>query len=644
MRPALAVLAALAASAHADVRLPAIIGPNMVLQAETEAPIWGWADPGEEVVIVPGWPGAAPAHATAGPDGKWSASVTTPAPGGPYTITITGADTLTLDNVLVGEVWLASGQSNMEWPLRATDNAEGAIAAADHPEIRLFMVTNAIAPEPQEDCTGRWVVCSPETVADFSAVAYYFGRDLHEHLGAPVGLIASEWGGTPAEAWTSAESLAPFPRHAPGLDLMRILREDPDSLEREHQAALAAWKARLESDESLGWTSPDADDSAWKAMRQPENWSTPDLAAYDGAVWCRRTFEIPAAWEGRDLALELGPIDDNDTTYFNGTPVGATEGWTTPRRYTVPAKLVRAGRAVIAVNVVDNSGPGGMHGAPDGMFIAPKGDPESERIGLAGEWRYKLGRPASEMPPQPQKPTMTAHTPTSLYNGMIAPLVPYAIRGAIWYQGESNRGVAYEYRALFPAMITDWREKWGSEFPFYFVQIAPYTYGGDRGETAELREAQLMTLALPNTGMAVTMDIGNPRDIHPRNKLDVGRRLALWARARTYGQTGFEHSGPLFAGLEPRGDQLVLRFDHAEGLDSRGGVPRGFEIAGEDRVWHAAGAIIDGETVILSAYGVHSPVAARYGWDDDEEPNLFNGSGLPASPFRTDDWERVTQP
>lgn len=648
---ACAIIAAAASLASADVKLPAIIGSNMVIQAETGAPIWGWADPGEKVTITADWPGAKPAEATAGPDGAWRTKLSTPKAGGAYTITVKGKNTLTLANVLVGEVWLASGQSNMEMPVgdhgggyRGALNWQKEVADGDHPQIRLFTVENAIAPAPQADCRGQWVECSPQTVGDFSATAYFFGREVQSQLNVPVGLIASDWGGTPVESWTSAEGLAGVPRFAGGLELMRMLREDPQALEREYQTALAAWKAKYETAEALVWTNADASDADWKTMAQPANWSSPDLAGFDGAVWCRKTIEIPAAWAGRDLALELGPIDDNDTTFFNGAPVGATEGWNTLRHYMIPGKLVKAGKAVIAVNVLDTAGLGGMHGTADQMYIAPKGHSESERVSLAGDWKYKIGSKANDTPPQPQRRGMNAGTPSALYNGMIAPIQPFAIRGAIWYQGESNRGIAYEYRTLFPAMITDWRKKWGSDFAFGFVQIAPFTYGGDTGETAELREAQLMTLALPKTGMAVTMDIGNPRDIHPNNKQDVGKRLALWALAQTYGKTGFEYSGPMYKSMESSGAQLVLHFDHAEGLNSRGGVAKGFEVAGEDKVWHAAGAIIDGDKVTLSAYGVTKPIAARYGWDDNDEPNLFNAAGLPASPFRTDDWKRVTQP
>lgn len=649
--PATALLALAAGLATADVRLPAIIGPNMVLQARTQAPLWGWADPGEKISIRGSWPDARAASATAGPDGKWTCTIQTPDAGGPYTLLIEGHNSIQLENVLVGEVWLCSGQSNMEMPVadhgggyRGALNWKQEVADADHPQIHLFTVQNAIAPAPQEDCQGKWVVCSPDTVGDFSATGYFFGRDLQSKLGVPVGLVDADWGGTPAESWTSADGLNGLPRMAAGLELMRLLREDPQSLEKEYQSALAAWKAKYETAEALVWTNADFDDSVWKTIQQPANWRSPDLANFDGFVWCRKTADIPADWAGKDLELSLGPIDDNDTTYFNGVKVGATEGWDRPRRYTVPANLVKPGKAVIAVNVLDTGGDGGMHGSPNDMYLAPKGHGDQPHTSLAGDWKYKAATQAANVPPQPRRRAMNAGTPTALYNGMIAPILPYAIRGAVWYQGESNRDNAFEYRTLFPAMINDWRSKWGSDFPFYFVQIAPFTYGGDQGQTAELREAQLMTLSLPDTGMAVTMDIGNPRDIHPNNKQEVGRRLALWALAKTYDQTGFEYSGPLYQGFERDGNRIRVRFTHADGLHAEGGVPKGFEVASEEGAWHAAGAIIDGDSVILSAYGVMKPVAARYAWDDDDEPNLFNAAGLPASPFRTDDWQRLTQP
>ncbi|MBZ0173133.1 MAG: beta galactosidase jelly roll domain-containing protein, partial [Phycisphaerales bacterium] len=357
-----------------------------------------------------------------------------------------------------------------------------------------FLVENAVAPAPQEDCKGGWVVCTPESVAGFSAVGYYFGRSLHNELGVPVGLIAADWGGTPAQAWTSAEGLASFPQYADGLELMRLLREDPQAIEAEHQRALAAWSARYENAEQLTWATPGFDDSGWSTSELPSSWEGPELGGFDGTVWYRREIEIPGGWSGRELVLELGPIDDEDVTYFNGKEIGSHRGsghWSTPRRYAVPPQLSRGGRAVVAVSVLDTGGIGGINGEPDEHLLGLAG--HADRVSLAGPWKHKKGASAADVPARPQKRSMNAHTPTSLFNGMIAPVHPFEIRGAIWYQGESNRARAFEYRSLFPAMITDWRRQWGSDFPFYFVQIAPYTYGGDRGETAELREAQLMT-------------------------------------------------------------------------------------------------------------------------------------------------------
>ncbi len=650
-----AVSSLVTSAVRADIRLPAILGSNMVLQAETDAAFWGWADPGELVTIAADWPGAIAVSVVTTPEGTWQTTLPTPAAGGGYTITIAGKNTLTLTNVLLGEVWLCSGQSNMVWFVRRSNNPEAEIAAADYPEVRLFIVENTISPMPLEDCRGEWVVCSPETVANFSAVGYTFGRVLNEQLGTPVGLIASDWGGTPLHAWTREEVLLKYaPRFRWGLESLQLLREEPERLEAEYQRALAAWKAKHHMAEQLIWANTDFDDTTWTIMDQPTAWRTPDLRDYDGTVWFRRDIEIPVSWAGRALTIELGPIDDQDTTFFNGVEVGAHRGaghWNTARRYRIASELVKPGRAVIGVSVFDTNNAGGMHGRPEQMFLVPRDGSESERLSLAGPWRYKIGSSPDELANKPQKRGMASNTPSAIYNGMIAPLTPLSIRGVIWYQGESNRRFAHEYRSLFPEMITDWREQWGgsgesggSDFPFYFVQIAPFTYPGDVGETAELREAQLMALSLPNTGMVVTMDIGDPNDIHPGNKRDVGERLARWALAKTYNQPGIVYSGPLYRDVVVSGSQVIVRFDHAEGLVSRGGALKGFEIAGEDQVWRAAGALIDGETVVLSAYGITKPVAVRYGWDDDDEPNLFNSEGLPASPFRTDDWKRVTQP
>ena len=640
----------------ADIRLPAMFGDGMVLQQRTECPIWGWAAPGEVVTVQASWRDSE-ARATANKAGEWKATLASPAAGGPHTITITGANEITISNVLIGEVWVCSGQSNMEWPLRWTDDGQAQISAADYPQIRLFDVEHAIAVTPQDDCRGAWKPCRPETVTGFSAVAYYFGRQLHKELGVPVGLISSNWGGTLAEAWTSAPALRELGDFDGALDTLAREAREPGYVEKNAQRKLAGWWDVLEGIDrgsQADWNQPDCDDTAWQKMDLPQAWELGGLADVDGVVWFRKEVELPQTWSGHELRLELGPIDDFDTTWFNGVCVGEIKEpgkWTTPREYKVPANLVRNGRNVIAVQAIDTGGNGGLVGRAEQMQLRlTTGEKADETIALAGSWSYRVGVKNDKFPPMPHVTRLHQNLPSVLYNGMIAPLVPYALRGAIWYQGESNRMRARQYRALFPAMIADWRENWGmGDFPFYYVQIAPFAYGGDTGEAAELREAQMMTLATANTGMVVTMDIGNPVDIHPRNKLTVGERLALWALARTYGREAVVYSGPLYREMRVEGEAVRLLFDHpagglvagkreADGSITPPASAAGFQIAGADRQFVPAAAEIDGETVLVRSPTVTRPVAVRYAWGAADEGTLFNKGNLPASSFRTDDW------
>jgi len=495
-----------AGAAFADVKLPAVISDNMVLQRGMEVPIWGWAEPGEIICVSVGWQDLLPIAFT-DKEGKWVVKVKTSKAGGPYEIIIKGNNTITLKNILVGEVWVCSGQSNMQWPVRQSANAEQEIAAADYPDIRLFTVQRKPAEQPQSDCVGDWQLCSPQTVPGFSAVAYYFGRKLHKELNVPVGLIHTSWGGTPAEAWTSKKTLESDPDFEP------ILKRYSDVIAK-YPEAKSKYEQKLKE-------------------------------------WEKAVAEAKA------------------------------EGEKPPRR------------------------------------------------------------------PYPPRGPRHKNNPSGLYNAMIAPLIPYGIGGVIWYQGESNAGRAYQYRKLFGGMIKNWRNDWGQgDFPFLFVQLANFmAVNPEPSESAwaELREAQLMTLALPKTGMAVIIDIGEANDVHPKNKQDVGKRLALWALAGSYGKK-LEYCGPIYKSMRVEGNKIILHFDHVGGgLVAGGGGPlKGFAIAGADRKFVWADAKVVGDTVVVSSDKVSEQVAVRYAWADNPVCNLYNKEGLPASPFRTDDRPGIT--
>lgn len=651
------LLLSLSGAARADVRVPSVIGDNMVLQQGHKVRLWGTAEPGERVTVTFN---ASAARAVADARGRWQVFVGPLKAGGPFELSVAGRNTLTFRNVLVGEVWVCSGQSNMEWPLVNAQDGEREVAQADYPEIHLFTVSKKTSATPLEDVEGRWVVTRPETAAQFSAVGYFFGRELYRRLKVPIGLIHTSWGGTPAEAWTSRAALAAEPALKPILDRFDAELKDLPRLQSEYERARVEWGRQYVTQdpgnkgEAMGYADPAREFADWKKMRVPQAWESAGLDV-DGSVWFRREVNVPAAWAGHDLTLSLGAIDDFDTTYFDGVRVGSTgeetpNSWTVPRRYRVPGSLVRAGRNVIAVRVFDRVGNGGFVGGE--MWLAPAGDAKGEPVPLDGDWYYKeeLTVPSRQIDysRQPQAPgPANQNNPTVLYNAMLAPLLPYTIRGAIWYQGEANAGRAYQYRTLFPAMIRDWRAAWGNgDFPFYFVQLANWKArpkDSIDSEWAELREAQTMTLkAAPNTGMAVTIDIGNPDNIHPRDKLDVGLRLARWALAETYHQK-VEPSGPLYDSDKVEGDKIRVRFRHAGGLKTRdGAVPAGFFVAGDDRKFVPAEARIEGNAVVVWSKDVPRPAAVRYAWADNPSGNLYNAEGLPASPFRTDEWPELT--
>jgi sialate O-acetylesterase len=638
----------LALPLFATITLPEIFSDNMVLQQQTDAPVWGKAAPNKTVKVVASWDNQT--YTTqSDAEGKWSVKLKTPVAGGPYSISISDGKELSLKNILIGEVWICSGQSNMEMPLAGWGkvlNYEKEIALANYPEIRLLHIKKTINAQPQSEVETEskgWQVCSPSTIGTFSSTGYFFGRELNQTLNVPVGLINTSWGGTIAEAWTSGEALENMPDF---YDAVQTIKKQTSK--DVHQAKLDEWQALVRnSDKGFEkntpvWADIQLDDAGWASMPVGVWWEkNPGMKDFDGIVWFRKTVDIPAAWNGKDLQLNLGMIDDNDITYFNGKEIGATNGYDINRIYTVPGKLVKKGKAVITVRIVDTGGDGGIYSEAAQLFLTLKPDKPAEKITLAGEWKYQPAVDFREFPPIPQSPN-TPNQPTVLYNAMISPLVPYAIQGAIWYQGESNADRACQYRELFPLMIRDWRKAWNKDFPFYFVQLANFRERKAEpveSDWAELREAQLQTLYLKNTGMAVIIDIGEGADIHPKNKQEVGRRLALAAEANTYNRK-IVFSGPVYQGYQLEDDKIRIQFKYAEsGLKTNDGKAlKGFAIAGPNHQFYWADASIEGNEVIVSSPKVKFPVAVRYAWADNPECNLYNGAGLPASPFRTDDW------
>ena len=642
-----AVVFALAVGCQAapatNVKPNGLFDDHMVLQRGVAVPVWGTADPGGTVTVsVAGKTASAVADA----EGRWMVRLPALEAGGPHELSIAGAKRLTLKDVLVGDVWICSGQSNMEQGIGACADAKEEIAHADHPAIRLFLVPHKIAAEPQTTVDVSWKVCSPETVADggwagFSGAAYYFGRTLHRELGVPIGLIQTCWGGTVAEAWTSAEALQTMPDFRDAVAQFRQRVEDMRKGRDTFEKRMAEWWRKNDTGSTQGWAAPTFDASYWKTMTVPQNWEkVAGLAQFDGLVWFRCDADVPADWAGKDLVLELGPIDDRDTTFFNGVALGGKDNWMAPRRYTVPGKLVKAGTNVIAVRVLDTAGGGGIHGSPDQLKLS---GPSGAAVSLAGRWRYKVSAPLAKIGNPPVRDVGTnPNVVTVLYNGMIAPLLPVAIKGAIWYQGESNAGRAMQYRRLLPTMIRDWRNRFGvGDFPFFIVQLANF-----RGVQttpvqpgwAELREAQLLAAqADSKVGLAVITDIGDAGDIHPKNKQDVGKRLGLSALAVAYGKK-IVSSGPEYRSMKVDGRKAVLRFDHVGGglVAGGGGKLKGFAVAGEDKAFHWADATIQGDTVVVTSPEVAAPMAVRYNWANNPIGNLYNKEGLPAGPFRTD--------
>ena len=625
------------------MKLANLFSDNLILQRDRPVPIWGWSKPGDRVTVkFAGQQKTATTDAT----GKWLVTLD------PLPVSVEPCELIAGDcrvkNVLVGDVWLDSGQSNMQMTLDSSANASAEVTAANHPGLRLFTVPNIAKLEPQTDVEAAWQVCSPATSRTFSAVAYFFGREVWQRTGIPIGLINCSWGGTRIASWMSRAALLTDPASRAELEsvaasLASASTQPPFDQEK--------WEHALGTPDpgnagfAKGWAAPDHDDHAWPAMELPSSWQFAGLN-FSGVFWFRREVNVPAAAAGQPAVLQIGACDKIDVTYFNGVQVGATgfetkSSWNTPRVYSIPGKLLRPGRNLIAVRVYSNCFQGGMIGPADTMKLSVANAPARP---LTGPWRYQVEHNFGyvEPPPMPGLPPGdgNANTPHILYNSMVTPLVPAAIRGVLWYQGESDANRARHYRTLFPLLIRDWRRAFGQpELPFYFVQLANFMAPqGAPAESgwAELREAQTLTLHEPHTGMAVAIDIGDGQDIHPKNKQDVGKRLAQHALANEYGQPVVP-SGPLYRSHRVEGGAMRIEFHYAAGLQTKDGGPvKGCAIAGPDEKFEWAEARIDGETLVVRSKLVRQPLAVRYGWANNPPVNLYNAAGLPASPFRTD--------
>jgi sialate O-acetylesterase len=635
----LVLLLAFTQQLTAQLKLPAFFTDGMVLQQKKVNRVWGWAK-AQQLVKVNFKEKTYPAYANI--NGEWQVLLDAAVAGNAGTITVSAeGEKIVLNNILVGEVWVCGGQSNMEWVMKQCPEIyKEELATANNDQIRFVVVDHGMANTPKQDVRlmKKWTPITPATVGDCSAVAYWYAKKLYKELKVPIGLVVSSWGGTFAESWTSFEGLHDFPNYTQTF----IEKIKPLDLENtDKQMKLLREKYQQSINEKTGFVQevvkPDFDDSKWEEMYLPKQWEVQGYPALDGIAMYRVAFNIAAADAGKEAVLNMPAIDDMDSTYINGVFIGSINQWDALRKYTIPAGLLKAGKNILAIKVQDDGGGGGLGPLEEKFNVTI----QQKIIPLAGKARFNI---IAELEDITGGHGVLFHQPVVLYNAMIAPLQQLSIRGAIWYQGESNAENAKEYQTLFPAMINDWRNRWGQgDFPFLFVQLSSFgtiVQQPSQSNWAELREAQTMTLALPNTAMAVTLDIGEPGNIHPQKKKEVGERLAAGALKIVYGQSKLVSSGPSLKGFKMEGNQIVLQLkDIGNGLLAKGGKLKQFCIAGADKKFVWAAAVIRGNEIIVSSKLIQKPVAVRYAWADSPVgANLYNKEGFPAGSFRTDNW------
>lgn len=634
-----------AAAANGSGPLPFVspmFGDNMVLQRGKPNTIWGWSEPGEAVrVEIAGQA----ASTVTGPDGRWWVKIQPPPPGGPYSIRITGRQMVELHEVLVGDVWLCGGQSNMQLGLKRTRNGAEEIAAANHPEIRVFTIQQQVSYSHADLPQGAWKIVSPQTAGEgggISAAAYYFARKVQEAVHVPIGLVVDCVGGTTAEAWTSAEALRPLSDFDVALAELQRLRAGGGL---EYGNYVMHWYDQYDVGvKGATWADPGLDDSSWKTVELPGGFAELGVPDTPVVCWFRKEIVLPDPLPAGGAMLFLGSVERMDTAYINGQWVGASAWVENPRVYFVPAGLLKPGRNVLAVRVFKVKPAGGFLAKPEVLRMTLG----ETAVPLAGKWKGRVSVDARPPHPLPMSFENWPVMPTVLFEGMLAPVAPLAITGAIWYQGEANADRAFQYRRLLPAMIADWRKLFGQgDFPFYIVSLPAFQPRRDApGDDtwAEMREAQALTArSVPNSCLAVTIDAGEADNIHPQDKKVVGDRLALCALAKHYGEK-VVYAGPTFSSIERLPGSLRLHFTNTDGgLVVRGGKLEEFAVAGADGKWHWADARVEGDTVVVRSSVVPDPREARYAWQSNPAATLFNGAGLPAAPFRTDDWPGITE-
>jgi sialate O-acetylesterase len=618
-----------------------LFGDDMVLQRDKADTIWGWSEqPGDKVTVQIG---DSTASAVAQPDRRWEVKIKPPAAGGPYTLKIAGRETVEIHNVMVGDVWLCGGQSNMGLGLQQTLNGADEVKAANYPDIRFFEVFGHSAYNHAGWIGGSWKAVSPQTAARVSAVAYYFAREVQKQIHVPIGLVVDAVGGTPAESWTSAAALRPLKDFdIPLAEVDRLAKAGGP----EYGNYVMHWYDEFDKGLKGNWAAPDLDDSAWKPVTLPGGFAELGVAETPALAWFRKEIVLPDPLPAGRTMLFFGIIERMDTVYVNGKEAGGSAWVENPRVYFMRPGMLKPGRNVIAIRVLKTQPDGGFMSKPEGLHLA-LGD--GTNIPLAGAWKAQLSvdaRPPFALPIAYENwPVM----PTVLYEGMLKPVAPLSITGALWYQGEQNSPRGFQYRKILPAMIGDWRSLFAQgNFPFYIVELPAFKARSatpvDGDDWTETRESQAITAAsVPNACLAVTIDTGEADNIHSKEKLPVGQRLAYCALANHYGKK-IAYAGPTLKSVERLSASIRLHFAHADGgLVAKGDKLAEFSIAGADHKWYWAEARIDGDTIVVSSPSVPHPTEARYAWQSNPAATLYNGAGLPAVPFRTDTWPGVTE-